>query len=153
MTISSAPTSYSITSSDTITLDPSFIANISAASGGMGNVTISTGTGSSYYYNTGAGGGGSASTITVSGGGTGYTVGSGLTSSGTIGIAPLTTDQIISFTQHLPIDWKDRFPDWNKVKKMCEEYPGLKIAFERFQTTYKLVVDHYDTPEDKRPRP
>jgi len=85
------------------------------------------------------------------GGITGYTLGSGLTSSGTISVAPLTVDQITSFT--LPVDWQDRFPDWDKVKKMCEEYPGLKIAFEKFQTTYKLVVDHYDTPEDKRPKP
>jgi hypothetical protein len=53
----------------------------------------------------------------------------------------------------MPVEWKDKFPDWDKVQKMCEEYPGLKIAFEKFQTTYKLVVDHYDTPEDQRPRP
>jgi hypothetical protein len=36
---------------------------------------------------------------------------------------------------------------------MCEQYPGLKIAFEKFKTTYYLVKDDYDTPEDKRPKP
>jgi hypothetical protein len=36
---------------------------------------------------------------------------------------------------------------------MCDEYPGLKIAYEKFVTTYKLVKDHYDTPEDQRPKP
>jgi len=50
-------------------------------------------------------------------------------------------------------DWIDRFPDFDKIQKMCEEYPGLKIAFEKFKTTYKLVRDHYDTPKDQRPKP
>ena len=50
-------------------------------------------------------------------------------------------------------DWVDKFPDFDKIQKMCEEYPGLKIAFEKFKTTYKLVRDHYDTPEDQRPKP
>jgi len=36
---------------------------------------------------------------------------------------------------------------------MCDEYPGLKIAFEKFKTTYKLVKDDYDTPKDKRKTP
>jgi len=157
MTISSVPTnsfewssdstSAGFIAQDVITLDPSIVANISAASGGMGNVTISNTTGSSYYYTSGAGVGNS-STITIGGAG-----GAGVTSISGIGISPLTSDQINSFTFQMPVEWQDKFPDWNKVQKMCEEYPGLKIAFERFQTTYKLVVDHYDTPEDKRPRP
>jgi len=75
------------------------------------------------------------------------------------GIASLTTAQLNSigtsdtFTFHLPEDWKDQFPNWSEVQKMCEEYPGLKIAFEKFKTTYLLVKNHYDTPEDQRPRP
>jgi len=58
-----------------------------------------------------------------------------------------------SFKINLPEEWVDTFPDFNRVQKMCEEYPGLKIALEKFKTVYKLVKDHYDTPEDKRPRP
>ena len=50
-------------------------------------------------------------------------------------------------------DWVDKFPEFDKIQKMCEEYPGLKIAFEKFKTTYKLVRDHYDTPKDQRPKP
>jgi hypothetical protein len=53
----------------------------------------------------------------------------------------------------LPEEWVNQFPDFDRVQKMCEEYPGLKIALEKFKTVYKLVKDHYDTPEDKRPRP
>jgi len=32
-------------------------------------------------------------------------------------------------------DWINQFPDFDKIQKMCEEYPGLKIAFEKFKTT------------------
>ena len=133
---------YSITSSDTITLtNPGCVS---------GNITVG-GAGSSYYYNTGAGGVGGFGNITISNGGT-YTTGTGAGLTATT-ISSLTTDQISAFTIQLPVEWQDKFPDWNKVCKMCDEYPGLKIAFEKFQTTYKLVVDHYDTPEDKRPKP
>jgi len=121
-------------------LDPSMVANISAAAGSLGNVTISSTTGSSYYYNTGAGLS-SSGTISIGAIGSGATV--------TLNVAGTGYD----WSQSFPIDFVNSFPDWDKVQKMCEEYPGLKIAFEKFQTTYKLVVDHYDTPEDKRPKP
>jgi hypothetical protein len=58
-----------------------------------------------------------------------------------------------SFTINLPHEWVNCFPDFNRIEKMCEEYPGLKVAYEKFVTTYKLVADHYDTPKDKRPKP
>jgi len=57
-----------------------------------------------------------------------------------------------SFAINLPQEWVDCFPDFKRIEKMCEEYPGLKIAYEKFVTTYKLVTDHYDTPKDKRPK-
>jgi hypothetical protein len=53
----------------------------------------------------------------------------------------------------MPQEFVDSFPEWARVEKMCEEYPGLKIAFEKFKTVYKLVKDDYDTPKDKRPKP
>jgi len=126
-------------------LDPSIVANISAAAGSLGNVTISSTSGSSYYYNTGAGIGGSGSTITISGGGT--SVGSiGIGNTFTIGGAG------VDFKWHNE-EFVDCLPSLDRIKAMCEEYPGLKIAYEKFVTTYKLVKDHYDTPEDKRPLP
>jgi hypothetical protein len=36
-------------------------------------------------------------------------------------------------------EWKDCFPDFDTVEKMCEEYPGLAKAFENFKTVYKMV--------------
>ena len=126
-------------------LDPSMVANISAAAGSLGNVTISSTTGSSYYYNTGAGVGGSSSTITISNGGT---------SAGSIGIGNTFTigGAGVNFNWHNE-EFVDCLPSLDRIKAMCEEYPGLKIAYEKFVTTYKLVKDHYDTPEDKRPLP
>ena len=148
MNISSVPVPSFNSSNDTITLT-----NTGCVSGGIIAQDVGTvlgGAGSIYSFNTGAGVGGygfAAGNITISNGGT-YAVGAGITT-----ISSLTTDQISAMTFQLPVEWQDQFPDWNKVQKMCEENPGLKIAFEKFQTTYKLVVDHYDTPEDKRPKP
>jgi hypothetical protein len=50
------------------------------------------------------------------------------------------------FGINLPEEWVNCFPEFSRIEKMCEEYPGLRIAFEKFKTTYKLVKDHYDTP-------
>jgi hypothetical protein len=50
-------------------------------------------------------------------------------------------------------EWVDGFPGWERIQDMCNEYPGLKIAFEKFKTTYKLVKDDYDTPTHKRKTP
>lgn len=76
-------------------------------------------------------------------------------------ISGLTTAQLGSITSidtsafkiSFPEEWVNCFPDFKRIEKMCEEYPGLKIAYEKFVTTYKLVTDHYDTPKDKRPKP
>jgi hypothetical protein len=133
MNSSSVLTDYSITPSDTITL------NTGAVSG---NITIGNTTGTSYYY-TGAGVT-SANTITIIGGGT-----SSSSSGFTIGGAGGGYDWSQNFNQ----EWINSFPDFDRIQKMCEEYPGLKIAFDKFKTTYKLVKDHYDTPEDQRPLP
>jgi hypothetical protein len=147
MSNSSAPTTYLPISND------------GAVSGNVGfiaqdigpfltdTVTLSSDTGSSYYYSTGAGIGGGLGAITISGGGTGgYTIATGST---------VTIDSInsTSFNWKLPEEFVDAFPDYNRIEKMCKEYPGLAIAFEKFKTVYNLVKDHYDTPEDQRPKP
>lgn len=50
-------------------------------------------------------------------------------------------------------EWKNTFPDFTRIQKMCDMYPGLKIAFEKFKTTYNLVKDDYDAPPEKRIKP
>jgi hypothetical protein len=113
-------------------------------------ITISNNVGSSYYT-TGAGIGGGSGSITISNGGTGYTSGSGATV--TIGGGLSGAGTGYEWSQSFPIEWVNAFPDFDRIKDMCEQYPALKIAYEKFVTTYKLVKDHYDTPEDERPIP
>ena len=75
---------------------------------------------------------GYGSTITLGGtGATGSTISS-----------PLSFNNIWETTQ----EWSDSFPEWRRVQDMCNTYPGLKIAFEKFKTTYHLVKDDYDNP-------
>jgi hypothetical protein len=83
---------------------------------------------------------GSGSVYTISAGGAGI-------------IGGISAQDISTFNWNLNEEFVNCLPDLNRVKKMCEEYPGLKIAYEKFVTTYKLVRDDYDTPEDKRPKP
>ena len=139
MTTSSLPQIYSITSSsgvDTITLSDTIVPNggyintgtvTLNGTGGAGNIwTTSTGTSGPYYtINTGAGVGG-AGNVTIGGS---------------------------EWIWKSPEEFVDCFPEWARIEQMCKEYPGLKIAFEKFKTTYHLVKDHYDTPKDQRPRP
>jgi len=139
VTTTSQPTSYSTTSSDTITISSLDTIDLNSIT------TIDTNSISTSYPS--------------------YTYSSNYVGSISISstIPTLTTAQIStlnnisidtsSFKINLPEEWVDTFPDFNRVQKMCEEYPGLKIALEKFKTVYKLVKDHYDTPEDKRPRP
>ena len=124
MNDSSVLTNYSITSSDTITI---------------GNITSST---TGTYY-TSAGLGNNSGTITISNGGTSSSTSGPYTISGAGSV----------FSWHVPEEWDGCFPDWARIQDMCEQYPALQIAFEKFKTTYKLVKDHYDTPEDQRPLP
>jgi len=77
-----------------------------------------------------------------------YSIGSGTSS--TISITDLTSEYAVDWGN---VEWANCFPDWDRIQKMCEEYPGLKIAFEKFKTTYNLVKDDYDTPKDKRKTP
>lgn len=146
MTTSSLPKDYLTTSSDTITLtttdgdpitissiDTSTLANISIASGGIG-----------------------ISSIGAIGANTSYSIG-GLSTSvagSTITFSNInsTTYDTSTFKINLPEEWVNCFPEFSRIESMCEEYPGLKIAFEKFKTTYLLVKNHYDTPEDQRPR-
>lgn len=144
MNNSSQQASCSITSSDTIDISGIIAQDISTIL--SDTITI---TGSSYtsdtivldLSNTGA-----ANTSF------GYTSGTISTGISNVAIGQLHPSDI-SFTWKSPEEFIDAFPDWERVEKMCREYPGLKIALEKFKTTYNLVKDDYDTPKDKRIKP
>jgi hypothetical protein len=117
--------------------------------GGAGVDTITLNTTSSNYYFTGAGIGGSGNTITISNGGSGS---SGFTIGGAGNTVILDNISTTSFNW-INEEFVNCMPDYNRIQEMCKEYPGLAIAYEKFKTVYSLVKDHYDTPEDKRPKP
>jgi hypothetical protein len=97
---------------------------------------------STYSYN-------GADTITLTGG-TGYTIGSTMNSYSASTISTVTiSDGVYQTSFNFPEEWRNAFPDWSRVQDMCEQYPGLKIAFENFKTFYHLVKDDYDNPENK----
>lgn len=121
---------------DTITFtDNSYIGSISGNTIDLSTITL-TGSSPTFSY-----GGGSPSTC--------YTI-------STPGINCHTTLNTISISDiwsNSEEEWIHKFPELERVKKMCEEYPGLAIAFEKFKTVYKLVADDYDTPKNKRAKP
>jgi hypothetical protein len=90
-------------------------------------------------------------TITLTGGSSTYTI-SGGTGAGFIA-QDITSINGSEFTWKMPEEFVDAFPDYDRIQDMCKQYPGLKIAYEKFVTTYKLIRDDYDTPEDQRPKP
>lgn len=137
MSSSSQPQNSSTTSSDTYTIDVSSLPSFNFTS--SDTITLSGYSPCTVSYPS------QYSTLTT-------TQISSLTTSqlNTITIGSIDTS---AFTINLPQEWVNCFPDFKRIEKMCEEYPGLKIAFEKFVTTYKLVADHYDTPKDKRPKP
>ena len=123
----SAQPTYSINSDDTITITSGIDLNDINYS----TITI-TPTPSISTINIGAVGSSS------------YTYTSGINTISTAGFDPGT------FQINLPAEWVNCFPDWSRIEKMCNEYPGLKIAFDKFKTTYYLVKDDYDTPKDNK---
>ena len=156
MNNSSAQTNCSITSNepiditslDSITISGSDYVGFTATE--VITLDLTNGVDSSGYY---IGGGvsnisiGNISINTTGSSGSSYTV----YSSGNVGIGPVGADGINIFK--FPEEWKECFPDWERIQKMCEMYPGLKIAFEKFKTTYNLVKDDYDSPPEKRIKP
>ena len=92
----------------------------------------------------------SSNIITLDGNATSYTI-SGSGSAGTAMGGTYTIGDINAST----FSWKnqefvDCMPDINRIEKMCKEYPGLAIAFDKFKTTYNIVKDDYDNPKDKK---
>ena len=130
MNNSSAPLDCSITSSSDVGFIAQEITTILPDT-----ITL---TGSNYYNMSSSD---VVSIGSVGGSGT-YTIGSG-----TVSLNDVNTS---TFTWKAPEEFVDAFPDYDRVQKMCNQYPGLKIAYEKFVTTYNIVKDDYDHPKDKK---
>jgi hypothetical protein len=131
MNNSSAPLDCSITSSSDVGFIAREITTILPDT-----ITL---TGSNYYNMSSSG------VVSIGGSGSSgtYTIGSSATVS-------LNDINASTFTWKTPEEFIDAFPDYDRVQKMCNQYPGLKIAYEKFVTTYNIVKDDYDHPKDKK---
>lgn len=107
----------------------------------LSNITLSDYSYDTSFLNSSA----NTITITSSAAMPTLTVGSGVSTTSFSNISPIDISQII-----LNREWESSFPDWHRIQRMCEKYPGLKIAFEKFKTTYHLVKDDYDNPNTKK---
>lgn len=130
MNDSSAPLDYSTTSSN----DVGFIAQE------ITTILPNTVTLTCNAYDNMA----SSNLITINGNTTSYIISTNSTNT-------VTLDNINAST----FSWKnqefvDCMPDINRIETMCKQYPGLRIAYEKFVTTYNIVKDDYDSPKDKK---
>lgn len=104
-------------------------------------LTITSDPNGNYHFNTVSSG---VSSITGAAGST-YTIGNIANTISSINIS--------DYKVTMPEEWVNCFPDFDRIEKMCKEYPGLKIAYDQFKTVYALVRDDYDTPKDQRVKP
>ena len=54
----------------------------------------------------------------------------------------------ISITLNDPVEFEDRMPDVAKVEDMCNDYPALKQAYEKFKTIYAMVHQDWQGKQD-----
>ena len=136
MTTSSQQPDYStILSSDTV--DVVTITSSDCYYSTMSNnstVDVLTGAPSDYYYSTDYSLGSNIGTITLTG----------------IGSDTISFPDPIILEPHLPKEFVDTFPTWDKVEKMCKEYPGLDIALKKFQEVYKMVEDDWQAKQGQK---
>ena len=51
----------------------------------------------------------------------------------------LFADDDITLTINDPIEFEDHMPSVAKVEDMCNDYPALRQAYEKFKTIYAMV--------------
>ena len=59
----------------------------------------------------------------------------------------------LSITLNEPIEFEDHMPDVAKVEDMCNDYPALKHAYEKFKTMYALVHQDWKGRQDAENEP
>jgi len=53
--------------------------------------------------------------------------------------ADLTSMDELTITLNEPLEFEDHMPSVAKVEDMCNDYPALKQAYEKFKTIYAMV--------------
>jgi len=60
-------------------------------------------------------------------------------------------DLTITLTE--PVEFEDHMPDVAKVEDMCNDYPALAQAYEKFKTMYALVHQDWKGRQDAENEP
>lgn len=67
-----------------------------------------------------------------------------------ISVGDLTADTIdlSNITINTPVEFEDTMPDVAKIEDMCNDYPGLRKAYENFKAVYKMVHQDWQGRQD-----
>ena len=65
----------------------------------------------------------------------------------------LFSDNEISITLDEPVEFEDHMPSVAKVEDMCNDYPALAQAYEKFKTMYALVHQDWKGRQDDNEAP
>jgi len=60
------------------------------------------------------------------------------------------TIDISNISLNDPVEFEDCMPEVAKIEVMCEDYPGLKKAYENFKTVYKMVYQDWKGRQDDK---
>jgi len=64
----------------------------------------------------------------------------------------LFTTDCLTITLDDPVEFEDQMPSLSKVEDMCNDYPALAQAYEKFKTIYAMVhQDWKGKQEDNEP--
>ena len=70
----------------------------------------------------------------------------------TTAIDDLLSMDDLTITFNEPVEFEDHMPDVSKIEDMCNDYPALAQAYEKFKTMYALVhQDWKGRQEDNEP--
>ena len=62
-------------------------------------------------------------------------------------------DDSINITLNEPVEFEDHMPDVAKVEDMCNDYPALAQAYEKFKTIYAMVHQDWQGRQDAENEP
>lgn len=63
----------------------------------------------------------------------------------------ISIDHGTDFSLNEPVEFEDKMPSVAKVEDMCEDYPGLKKAYENFKSVYKMVHQDWRGKQKNEP--
>jgi len=75
------------------------------------------------------------------------------TSTITSGIDDLIAMDDLTITLTEPVEFEDHMPSVAKVEDMCNDYPALSQAYEKFKTIYAMVHQDWQGKQDAENEP